>query len=105
MVKPGIKMNSIYQAIHQTVHENGIDWFARGHTGHMVGIGIGPGHIEQPPFISAGENLELEPNMVLTLEIGTYINGIAAIQIEDEILVTPAGCEVLTNLPRDLIEL
>lgn len=104
-VKPGLKMKEIYRVIHETVHSAGLDWFTRGHVGHMVGIGIGSDlcHIEQPPFISANEDTELEPNMVMTLEIGTYVTGLAAFQIEDMMLVTPDGYELLTHLPRDMM--
>jgi Xaa-Pro aminopeptidase len=43
--------------------------------------------------------------MVITLEIGTYVNGFAAFQIEDEILVTDDGYELLTSLTWELVEL
>jgi Xaa-Pro aminopeptidase len=71
----------------------------------MMGIGVGPGYIEQPPFLSAKEEATLETDMVITLEIGTYVNGFAAFQIEDEILVTDDGYELLTSLTRELVEL
>ena len=104
-LRPGIKMKEIYRVIHETVHKNGLDWFARGHTGHMLGIGVGQGWIEQPPWVSANEETELEPNMVMTLEVGTYIDRFGAFQIEDNILITPDGYELLTKLPRDMIEI
>ena len=70
--------------------------------GHSIGIGP----IEQPPYISAEEETELEPNMVICVECGAYVLGrFGAFQIEDMLLVTPGGHEVLTNLPREMIEL
>ena len=101
-VKPRVKIREVYRAIQETINKSGLDWHARGHMGHMVGIGPG----EQPPWVSPNEETELEPNMVMTLEIGTYVAGrFGAFQIEDLILVTPEGYEVLTKLPRDMVEL
>jgi Xaa-Pro dipeptidase len=102
-IKPGMKMKELYRIIHETINTNGLEWFARGAVGHMVGIG--PGSIEQPPKISATEEAELEPNMVMTIEVGVYVMGSAAFNIEDVILVTSQGHELFTKLPRDLIEL
>ena len=102
---PGVKMNEIYKTIHQTVRASDLEWFARGHVGHMVGVGVGPGYIEQPPFLSEKENQVLETNMVVTVEIGTYVTGFGAFQIEDMILITEKGYETFTKLPRDLVEI
>ena len=44
----------------------------------------------------------LQPGMVITVEPGIYLPGWGGVRIEDDVLVTPDGCEVLTHLPRDL---
>ena len=102
MVKPGVKMREIHRILQETVNNRGYDWYARGHMGHSVGIGS----IEQPPFVTANEETVLEPNMIICVECGAYVIGqFGAFQIEDMFLVTPEGHEVLTNLPRDMVEL
>jgi len=101
-IRPGVKMKELHRVIHDTIHKSGLEWFARGNVGHMLGIG---NLIEQPPRASADEETELEANMVMAIEVGTYVTGFAAFQIEDVILVTPEGNEVFTKLPRDMIEL
>lgn len=101
-IKPGIKMKELYRVIHETINNHGLNWFARGNVGHM--LGIGPGFIEQPPKVSADEETELEPNMVMTIEVAVYVIGSAAFNIEDVILVTSQGHELFTKLSRDLIE-
>ena len=103
-VKPGVKMKEIYKALRDTVNKSGFEWFTRGHMGHMVGIG--PGSIEQPPFVSPEEETELEPNMVICVECGTYVVGrFGGFQIEDMLLITREGHEQLTKLPWDMVEL
>ena len=45
----------------------------------------------------------LAPGMVLTIEPGAYVPGFGGVRIEDDVLVTAEGCEVLTNVGRDLL--
>jgi Xaa-Pro aminopeptidase len=104
LIKPGVKIKDVYWKIQNTINKGGLDWHCRGHMGHMIGLDYR--ELEQPPFISKDEDTILEPNMVLCLEIGTYITGrIGAFQIEDELVVTPGGYELLTKLPKDIIEI
>jgi Xaa-Pro aminopeptidase len=67
-------------------------------TGHGVGL-----EIHESPRLAAGETTVLEPGMVLTIEPGVYIPGQGGVRIEDMILVTKTGCEVLTPTTKELI--
>lgn len=102
-VKPGMRMNEIYNIAQDTVRKSGLDWYTRGHLGHSVGC-LGP-PIENPPFFAADDETELEANMVVCLETPLYVKGLGAFQIEDMLLITPGGYERLTDIPRDLVEL
>ena len=103
IIKPGVKMKEIYWTVQNSINEGGLDWHCRGHMGHMIGAGP---LTEQPPLISKEEETILEPNMVLCLEIGTYLTGKhGAFQIEDALIVNDEGYEAINILPIDLVQL
>lgn len=66
--------------------------------GHGVGLSL-----HEQPFLDANCNIMLEENMVITIEPGIYIPDWGGVRIEDDILVTKEGSEVITLAPRDLI--
>ena len=102
MVKPGVKMKEIHRVLHEVVEKKGYPWFARGHTGHSIGIG----QTEQPPFIAKDQETVLEPNMVIAIECAVHpIGRFGGLQLEDMFLVTASGKEILTELPREMVEL
>jgi Xaa-Pro aminopeptidase len=51
----------------------------------------------------AGGGVKLKKNMVITIEPGIYISGLGGVRIEDMVLVTAGGCEVLTKCSKELI--
>jgi Xaa-Pro aminopeptidase len=69
--------------------------------GHSLGHGIGL-LIHETPSLSARSKGEFEPGQVLTVEPGIYLPGVGGIRIESDVLVTPRGSTVLSDLPTDL---
>lgn len=67
--------------------------------GHGLGHGIGL-QIHENPRFGVGQETVLEPGMVMTVEPGIYLPGELGVRIEDDILVTNDGCEVLTSVPK-----
>jgi Xaa-Pro aminopeptidase len=70
--------------------------------GHSLGHALGRVVHDGPGFSSRATDFILKPGMVLTVEPGIYIEGWGGIRIEEDIVVTETGCDVLTHLPNEL---
>ncbi len=96
LVKPGTRIKDIDQMVKDTLAIKG---YVLGHsTGHGVGLDI-----HEAPFINVNNESLLEKNMVITIEPGIYINNKFGIRIEDLVLVTNNGYEILSNIDKELI--
>ncbi|MCS7034374.1 MAG: M24 family metallopeptidase, partial [Phycisphaerae bacterium] len=68
--------------------------------GHGLGHGIGLAIHELPRLSRTARPEPLQPGMVVTVEPGIYLPGVGGVRIEDDVLVTESGCEVLTSLDQ-----
>jgi Xaa-Pro aminopeptidase len=71
---------------------------------HSTGHGLGL-EVHEDPRVAKGQKQILEPGNVITIEPGVYVPGVGGIRIEDDVAVHAANTEVLTRVPRDLIEI
>ena len=100
-VKPGVTTADVDGAARQVLVAHGLgEAFGHG-TGHGLGLDV---H-EEPRVSKPRPDVppeRLEPGMVFTIEPGAYVPGFGGVRIEDDVLVTETGCEVLTSVPREL---
>jgi Xaa-Pro aminopeptidase len=71
---------------------------------HSTGHGLGL-EVHEDPRVARGQKKRLEPGNIITIEPGVYAAGIGGIRIEDDVAVHADRTEVLTRVPRDLIEI
>ena len=103
-VRPGVEASTVDAAARDVLSDRGLgDAFGHG-TGHGIGLDV---H-EEPRIGKPRADVPvvtLAPGMVFTIEPGAYRPGFGGVRIEDDVLVTETGCDVLTTLPRELVAL
>lgn len=102
LLKPGTPLADIYRATATSMWDQGFETYNRGHFGHGVGASVWS---EEWPFVAVSSDAVLEPGMVMAFETPWYIDGVGGFIIEDQVLITESGCEVMAPLPRDLIRI
>jgi Xaa-Pro aminopeptidase len=103
-VRPGVDTSVVDSAARGVLERHGLgEAFGHG-TGHGLGLDV---H-EEPRIGRPRQDVPavpLEPGMVFTIEPGAYLPGWGGVRIEDDVLVTESGCEVLTSVTHDLLAL
>jgi len=94
--KPGVAMQAVDRAARQVIEDAGYGEYFIHRTGHGLGLDV---H-EPIPQIAEGVEQVLEPGMVFTIEPGVYIPGVGGVRLEDDVLVTEQGLDVLTSFPK-----
>ena len=99
-VRAGVSAGEVDRAARQELRRAKLDRFFTHSTGHGVGL-----EIHEYPRLAAGSDTILQPGMVITIEPGVYLPGKCGIRIEDMLLVTERGYDILTPVSKELLEL
>jgi len=97
-VKPGVKVGEVDQAARKLLQKRSLGRYFTHSTGHGLGL-----EVHEAPRVAAGQAEILRPDMVITIEPGVYQSGKGGVRIEDTVVVTDTGCEILTPCPKELI--
>ncbi len=99
-LRPGATCGQVDEAARRVLRRAGLAKFFTHSTGHGVGL-----EIHEQPRLGAKSDTVLEAGMVVTVEPGAYLPGRFGVRIEDMVLVTATGAEVLTPVDKALMEL
>jgi len=94
---PGAKCSDVDRAVREYFEENDLMIYWKHHVGHAIGL-----RYHEAPFLDLGDETEIKPGMVFTVEPGLYVPELGGFRHSDTVVVTEDGNEILTYYPRDL---
>ncbi len=92
-VRPGVTCAQVDEAARQVLRHERLDSFFTHSTGHGLGI-----EVHEHPRVAKGQQFRLQAGNVITIEPGVYVQGVGGIRIEDDVVVTSRGANVITEV-------
>ncbi len=98
-MRPGVSSKDVDTIARSYIESQGFGEYFNHGLGHGIGL-----QIHEEPFFRPSTDMKLEAGMVVTCEPGIYLPDWGGVRIEDDVLITEEGAEVLTHCPRELDE-
>lgn len=96
-MQPGVRCADVDRAVRTYYEKEDLMPYWKHHVGHAIGL-----RYHEGPFLDLGDQTELLPGMVLTVEPGLYVPELGGFRHSDTVAITAAGIEIMTYYPRDL---
>jgi Xaa-Pro dipeptidase len=96
-IKPGVLLSTIDQTAREIIAQGGYGQYFTHRLGHGIGL-----ECHEPPDVSQASEIPLTEGMIFSVEPGIYLPGEFGVRIEDLVLVTADGCEVLNHYSKEL---
>ncbi len=96
-VRAGTLTRKVDAAARNVLKGYGLDKAFVHSTGHGLGL-----EIHEPPRVGRRDKHRIQPGMAITIEPGAYLEGFGGIRIEDTVVVTERGCDILTQTSKEL---
>jgi Xaa-Pro dipeptidase len=96
-IKPGARCSDVDRAVRAYYEKHDLWEYWKHHVGHCIGL-----RYHEGPFLDIGDDTEIKPGMVFTVEPGLYAAGLGGFRHSDTVVVRDDGIEFLTYYPRDL---
>ncbi|MBQ4347159.1 MAG: M24 family metallopeptidase, partial [Firmicutes bacterium] len=97
LVRPGVELSGLDKLARMVLEESCLSKYFTHRLGHCIGIDC-----HEPPDVSSVSPAIARPGMIFSIEPGVYLPGKFGIRIEDLVMVTEDGCEVLNKHPKEL---
>ena len=97
MIKPGVPLREIDRTARSVIEQGGYGQYFTHRLGHGIGV-----ECHEPPDVNEASTVMAEPGMTFSVEPGIYLPGKVGVRIEDLVLVTEDGCEVLNRVDKNL---
>jgi Xaa-Pro aminopeptidase len=101
-VRPGLTAGELNVVIEKSLVDSGYAQYSAEARGYGTGHGIGTDIEEEEPWIRPNSPFVLGENMVMALKASIFVPELAGVRVEDEVLVTRTGADILTPYPRVL---